>query len=485
MNAHDAIVASAIVGTARHPLDAAVLPEPLRPRTGATAPEVALDAATLHLVAARASAGVATGEVVTPDLPAETRPLPPRGWVSAFRQALGANRHEVVGEALGSLAEHGMRVPVEIVPELLDLTLRHRSLHDPAGAVLGEAGAWLRAQREVWSATDDGVTHGGDEVWELGTLARRAAWLECRRADDPAAARAALEAVWPKENAEGRVRLLRALRTGLGPDDFPFLEACLDDRSKVVSETARELQALRTDSPLAGRTAVRVAAAAKRGMLRRLSIDPRLVEVDARDGGPADPKPSAVLAWLAGTLPLSLWPALVGKSAVELVGRDVHDGLTLDEGLARVALREGDGDVAAALLGRDLGTLTPRLLAVASPEAQAGHLRSLLKKDPDSVPELLVALDRWPDGILEPLLDWLSRTTQGRQREVVVAAATRVDPHGRVDVAGRLRDLGREVPALRNATSTSAMTLDLRRALTIAQPTDPDPADVDQARSRP
>ena len=80
-----------------------------------------------------------------------------------------------------------------------------------------------------------------DSNWMLATPAIKANYLSGRRRTDPAAARALVEAAWPNEGADNRVRLLGALREGLGPDDAGFLKGLEKDRAPRVRELAQRL----------------------------------------------------------------------------------------------------------------------------------------------------------------------------------------------------------------------------------------------------
>jgi hypothetical protein len=82
-----------------------------------------------------------------------------------------------------------------------------------------------------------------DANWRQATPAVRQAYIQRRRREDPAAARALVEAVWPTEGADIRVRLLSALREGLGPDDAAFLQGMAKDRAPRVRELALQMLA--------------------------------------------------------------------------------------------------------------------------------------------------------------------------------------------------------------------------------------------------
>ncbi len=80
-----------------------------------------------------------------------------------------------------------------------------------------------------------------DGNWMLATPAIKAGYIAGRRRTDSVAALALVEAAWPNENADNRVRLLSALREGLGPDDVAFLKGLEKDRAPRVRELAQRL----------------------------------------------------------------------------------------------------------------------------------------------------------------------------------------------------------------------------------------------------
>jgi hypothetical protein len=82
-----------------------------------------------------------------------------------------------------------------------------------------------------------------DETWMLATPAVKASFIASRRASDPAAALALLEASWGAESADSRVRLLGTLRSNLSEGDAPFLTGLAKDRAPRVRELAQRLLA--------------------------------------------------------------------------------------------------------------------------------------------------------------------------------------------------------------------------------------------------
>ena len=101
---------------------------------------------------------------------------------------------------------------------------------------------FLRAGRQVATLPP--------HAWTEGAPSMREAWLRAERARDPASARDRLEAGWSGEKAEVRRRLLATLEVGLGPEDRPFLERALSDRSAKVEAEAARLLARFADSPV-------------------------------------------------------------------------------------------------------------------------------------------------------------------------------------------------------------------------------------------
>lgn len=102
---------------------------------------------------------------------------------------------------------------------------------------------WARRQTETSTApayffAEDELDEGN---WSTAQLRQQVRFLESRRKLDPDAARALLEAAWPRQDAEARVRLLITLQTGLGAADEAFLASLAKDRSSRVRAMAAQL----------------------------------------------------------------------------------------------------------------------------------------------------------------------------------------------------------------------------------------------------
>jgi len=146
----------------------------------------------------------------------------------------------VLPEWLRALAAAGRCVPPETLPELLELGAKSPSLRPLLEPVIGHRGRWLAQQNPTWCYA---IAHTDDSAWQTGDRQERLRYLQRLRALDPAAALAALAAIWQQEAARERALFLAALTDNLSMADEPFLEQALDDRSKDVRQTAADLLA--------------------------------------------------------------------------------------------------------------------------------------------------------------------------------------------------------------------------------------------------
>lgn len=102
--------------------------------------------------------------------------------------------------------------------------------------VWAQRGATAEDQRGFFEADD--LT---DATWHMAGYPAKARYIEERRRQDASAARNLVQQVWASENADGRVRLLKAIQVGLGNDDVPFLESLAKDRAPRVRDLALRL----------------------------------------------------------------------------------------------------------------------------------------------------------------------------------------------------------------------------------------------------
>lgn len=183
------------------------------------------------------------------------------------------------------------------------------------------------AQKQNYFAPDS----LSDDTWMLATPAVKAGYISGRRASDPDAARAMVEAVWASENADSRLRLVAAFRKNLSETDAPFLRSLEKDRAPRVRELAQRLlvrlPGFEGDDP-ALRAALERIKLSKTGLIFKKAA----LTLDV----PATVRDFTKMSWLNETFgPVGL-DVLAGALSMTV------DGL--------VAAAEKEGDLLAALL---------------------------------------------------------------------------------------------------------------------------------------
>jgi len=180
-------------------------------------------------------------------------------------------------EWLQVVADHRLCLPPLLLPQILNMAERQKSLRPAILNVIGDRGRWLAGQQESWQRIIDdaplnngklnkneldGISLEKDELnaalWETGTLAQRVAYLSRQRSLDPAQTHTLLLATWKQDSAGDRAALLQTLQVGLNPGDEEFLQSCLTDKSKEVRQRAAELLAQLPDSALSQRVKSRL-----------------------------------------------------------------------------------------------------------------------------------------------------------------------------------------------------------------------------------
>ncbi|MZF89950.1 DUF5691 domain-containing protein, partial [Streptomyces sp. SID5643] len=309
------------------------------------------------------------------------------------RRGAAPDLTELLPQWLAVANARGFAPPPQVLPALLDAARGRTDLRPAALEFAGPRALWLARLNPDWRFAlraapgggaalphlqdDDGVRR----LWQEGLFAERVAFLSALRSRTPAAARDLLASTWGTERAEDRLMFLDSLREGLGPDDEPFLEQALADRSRNVRATAAELLSALPGSALAARMAVRAGACVAIDHMR--SARPSAAGGDLPGGTPQTTPAIAVEAphecdpgmerdgvvakapagrgersWWLGQLveaaPLGTWARrLGGRTPWEIVALPVADGWQgeLHAAWCRAAVRQRDAAWSRALLG--------------------------------------------------------------------------------------------------------------------------------------
>jgi len=447
----DAFVQTAMIGTARAGNDSPVLAD--HPTTPLVEPFAAAGRERQLLLAAGAAAIYSTtGRQPQSDAPplepapAEQRPRASLRLVPVL-QELNSMRHEsLLKELLAQLDRAGLLLPSAFLPTALGF--ERSGLRAMVRPLLGERGRWLSRFRPEWRWAE---SDAGEEVsdaelernWTEGTLDQRAWALDVWHRADPAAARRRLEEVWKTEKAETRETLLYALGEDVRPDDEPFLEQTLDDRSATVGRAASFLLLRLPNSQLTQRMTARADAMLSgktTGLIRKsfaITCTPPK-EVDAaweRDGLAKKPPPKVGprAHWLKCALSLvrpGHWVTRFQQSPEALIAAvakdDFADAAILGWSEAAWAFAQLDPDCAAwfAPLGEywsaqflsaspaEMNDVLERLQPFIEnmPSADAERIVApLLQLPPDRMlPVVKILLQRvptpWSEGFSEQLL---------------------------------------------------------------------------------
>ena len=198
-------------------------------------------------------------DVVLPAGP-ETAPHCTRGASVLLGDLLAIRPRALLAEALARLRIAGVIVAPALLPDLLDT--RDPLLAELLPHVIGERGRWLVALTggDDWLVDDAPDPAEARRVWEEDGLPRRLAVLRARRGADAADARDWVATSWSAESADHRAQILDVLGETLEPDDAPFLEQSLADRSASVRAVAARLLARLPRTGAAQRFATRADA---------------------------------------------------------------------------------------------------------------------------------------------------------------------------------------------------------------------------------
>ncbi|GAA0503892.1 DUF5691 domain-containing protein [Deinococcus depolymerans] len=451
MNDHDALLALALVGTAR-----GTLPGPGTGPLGQAAAQITRPDAEGTLLARAALHALAHTAGRLPDPASDTLPTPappdtlPPAPERAARHLPPVLGTPLLSEWLTLCAQAGWRVPTARLPELLDAARHDSRLRPLLTPVLGERGRWLASFNPDWSFTPP-----DEDAWDTATDAGREALWRSVRDRDPHAARDLLREHLSSERAASRKRLLNALLDTLTPDDHtlePLLDTLTTDRSDDVRTLARTALHRLSGSAQNARNAARFAALVSLdnpGLLGRptgqtpSTLTPPTApdEHATRDGLP-DPTSKDRLSatallehLLEHTHPDALLAALnIPPATLVNIARQ-HDHLPA---LVQNAVSTSHPALAAALL-HHLPT-HPFLLQIGPPETLAAAQTQALR---DRDPERLLALlgphpGPWPPDPSAALLGTL-RDTIGdahyaaawgyRWAQLAELAATHAHPH--------------------------------------------------------
>ncbi len=318
--------ATALVGTARRPLDGF----DAAGRSCGSGESAVLHAAALLGVQRRAGVRFPVADRRTEPAARDSRPAAPARPVQLLDLLIGAaslpgRDDELLRHWVRQCDAARFRLPDTHLVAVLDafaaLLGRDQHTTDAAVRIIGERGRWMVSCRpERWSAWHEPLA--GDEnpptadldSWDELDVTQRRAVIAAVARTEPGRARRLIADEWANQKAAGRAQLLEVLEASLTPADEALLEQALDGRAKSVRLIAQRMLAQLPSSRRSARAAELLAGliSPKRRFSRalELSTPPLPTDADVR-WGLADPdRPDSAprfLSRLIAAAPLRVW----------------------------------------------------------------------------------------------------------------------------------------------------------------------------------
>lgn len=153
-------------------------------------------------------------------------------------QILGGSYKEALPEFLELLNQKQLRLPEEVLPDVLEMAKNKQKQWDLLRNIIGERGEWLVRQNTDWQYI---ILDTDIKNWETGTRQERLALLRYWRKKDPKQALQLLHSTWKYENINDKLDFLKILSINLSINDELFLENSLNAKRKEERKLAAKL----------------------------------------------------------------------------------------------------------------------------------------------------------------------------------------------------------------------------------------------------
>jgi hypothetical protein len=414
-----------------------------------------------------------------------------------LEQLIVSGPQEVVAEWFELARRAKQRPPHRLLPRLLDYAAQHKAMRDLIVQCLDHRGQWLIKQPDApWrfaAAADEDV----ESVWETGNRDQRLAVLRRVRETNPSATVALVQSTWKDDAAEDRVAFVEVFRIGLSDADEPFLESCLDDRSKQARLVAADLLARLPNSQLVRRMIERVAPRLKfvpaesGSMLKMKKAKHARIEVtlpedrtndmirDGIEGTKADGVGyrQNLMTQMLACVPPTHWSlawnvpprACVEAAAASEFGSVLINGWTIACG------RNPNVDWIHAIWSGQLarGERAPAMLLSSIPPQQANQLAAELLARKSVATQSISEMMRYLPGPLDAdsarlLGKFIATEIKGNAYDahlvsIIQSAGTRVPPALYTELSDLLHTDAERLPSYRSAIDSFFSTLGLRR----------------------
>ncbi|MCM5530619.1 DUF5691 domain-containing protein [Parasegetibacter sp. NRK P23] len=144
-------------------------------------------------------------------------------------------------------AEANQLIPVLLLPEMLDIATRNKTLRPLIITCSGKRGEWLAKLNPAWQFAE---SIDNTEAWETGTPDQRKTALAQIRKEQPVAAIEMIRNTWGTEDAAMKQEILAVLAANPVAADIPFLTGLATEKSKKVKEMAQAILRSIPSSPI-------------------------------------------------------------------------------------------------------------------------------------------------------------------------------------------------------------------------------------------
>ena len=170
--------------------------------------------------------------------PPEIESYCPDAAAAVLKDILSEDSTALLEVWLSRCSENEKLLLPEVLPTVLGVALKDKSLQPLVIACSGNRGLWLSGLNPSW---DYFGSVSDEEIWQTGKPDERVSVLKKLRQTNPEQTREWLQQTWAQETATSKVDLLKALRVNIGEADLEWIESLLNEKGQKVKDEALTL----------------------------------------------------------------------------------------------------------------------------------------------------------------------------------------------------------------------------------------------------
>lgn len=249
------IVTAAMMGSEKHPFNAAILPDEMMQAASVIQQNASLSREEQFLQLAALAMNyrqcgvrpVEAPSVTLPPAAEETLPYCSTLAMRVLKDIIAEDMEPLLQIWLEQCGKKQQLIHPAYIPAMLELAAFKKKWQPLVTACCGRRGEWLSKFNPSWKFS---ANQSEEDAWQTGSLEQRKQVLKDQRTTSPEKAIDMLQAVWATEDANTKQSFLPLLREGISESDLPFLQSLLTEKSKKVKAEAVDLLLLIPSSPL-------------------------------------------------------------------------------------------------------------------------------------------------------------------------------------------------------------------------------------------